>query len=121
MKRLIIMKRFVIAGGILALSTGLALAASDIGTVTQIDAKNDAMTLSDGKSFAFAEGVEADMRKVGQTVEVTCDIKSGKMVASKIVARYAEMPATRQRPLRNCKGFAAGLYWTGAGGGGVMH
>ena len=87
MKRLIIMKRFVMAGGILALSTGMALAASDTGTVAQIDAKNDAITLNDGKTFAFAEGVEADTLKVGQTVEVTYDIKGGKMVATKIVAK----------------------------------
>jgi uncharacterized protein (AIM24 family) len=87
MKRLIIMKRFIIAGGILAFSTGMAFAASDTGTVAQIDAKNDAITLNDGKTFAFAEGVEADTLKVGQIVEVTYDVKDGKMVASKIVAK----------------------------------
>jgi len=81
------MKRLIIAAGILALSTGMAFAASDTGTIAQIDAKNDAITLNDGKTFAFAEGVEADALKVGQTVEVTYDIKEGKMVATKIVAK----------------------------------
>jgi hypothetical protein len=87
MKRLIIMKRFIITGGILAFSTGMAFAASDTGTVAQIDTKNDAVTLNDGKTFVFAEGVEAETLKVGQTVEITYDMKNGKMVATKVVAK----------------------------------
>jgi hypothetical protein len=81
------MKRLIAAAGILALTAGAAFAASDTGKVRQIDQKNDAITLEDGKTFSFAEGVEADALKIGQTVEVTYDVKDGKMLATSIVAK----------------------------------
>jgi hypothetical protein len=81
------MKRLIAAAGILALTAGAAFAASDTGKVKLIDTKNDAITLEDGKTFSLSEGVEAESLKVGQTVEVTYDVKNGKMVATHIVAR----------------------------------
>lgn len=81
------MKRTFAAAAILALTMGTALAATDMGKVAKIDNANDAITLDDGKTFVFAEGVEADTLKVGQTVEITYDSKQGKLVASKIIAR----------------------------------
>jgi hypothetical protein len=81
------MKRLIAAAGILALAAGAAFAATDTGKVKQIDIKNDAITLEDGKTFSLSEGVEAEALKVGQTVEVTYDVKGGKMVATSIVAK----------------------------------
>ncbi len=81
------MNRVIATVGILVLTTGVAFAATDTGKVKQIDTKNDAITLEDGKTFIIAEGVEAESFKIGQTVEVTYDSKGGKLVASKIVAR----------------------------------
>jgi len=81
------MKRVIAAAAILAFTTGAALGATDTGKVVKIDNANDAITLEDGKTFVFAEGVEADTLKIGQTVEVTYDSKQGKLVASKIIAR----------------------------------
>jgi Protein of unknown function (DUF1344) len=81
------MKQVIAAAAILALTAGVAFAATDTGKVARIDKANDAITLEDGKTFVLAEGVEADSLKIGQTVEVTYDSKQGKLVASKIVAR----------------------------------
>ena len=81
------MKRVIAAAAFLALTAGAAFGATDTGKVARIDNANDAITLEDGKTFVFAEGVEADALKVGQTVEITYDSKQGKLVASKIVAR----------------------------------
>lgn len=81
------MKRVIAAAALLTLTAGAAFGATDTGKVARIDNANDAITLEDGKTFVFAEGVEADALKVGQTVEITYDSKQGKLVASKIVAR----------------------------------
>ena len=81
------MKRLIAAAGILALTAGAAFAASDTGKVSQIDPKNDAITLEDGKTFSLSEGVEAESLKIGQTVEVTYDVKDGTMLATSIVAK----------------------------------
>lgn len=81
------MKQVIAAAAIFTLAAGVAFAATDTGKVARIDNANDAITLEDGKTFVFAEGVEADSLKIGETVEVTYDSKQGKLVASKIVAR----------------------------------
>lgn len=80
------MKRLIIAATTLTLMTGVAFAATDTGVIKQIDPKSDAITLDDGKTFTLAEGTEAESLKVGQKVAVTYALKSGKMVATKIVA-----------------------------------
>ena len=79
------MKRFVIATAAALLTTGVALAATDTATIKHIDAKSDAITLDDGKTFTLAEGTEAESLKVGQKITVTYHVKAGKMVATKIV------------------------------------
>ena len=81
------MNRVIAAAGILLLATSTAFAATDTAKISRIDNPKDMITLDDGKTFVFAEGVEADSLKVGQTVEVTYDSKGGKLVASKIVAK----------------------------------
>jgi uncharacterized protein DUF1344 len=78
------MKRLIIAAGIATMMTGVAFAATDTGVIKQIDSKDDAIILADGKTFSLSEGVEAESLKVGQTVQVTYDVKGGKMVATKI-------------------------------------
>ena len=80
------MKRLVIAAAAVTLMVGTAFAATDTGTIKQIDPKNDAITLDDGKTFILAEGTEAELLKVGQKVVVTYGLKSGKMMATKIAA-----------------------------------
>jgi Cu/Ag efflux protein CusF len=79
------MKRLIIAAAALTLMTGAAFAATDTGTIKQIDPKSDAITLDDGMTFTLAEGTEAESLKIGQKVSVTYAVKAGKMVASKIV------------------------------------
>jgi len=79
------MKRLIIAAAAVTLMTGAAFAATDAGTIKQIDPKSDAITLDDGNTFTLAEGTEAESLKVGQTVKVTYHLKSGKMVATEIV------------------------------------
>jgi hypothetical protein len=79
------MKRLIIAAATMALMTGAAFAATDIGTIKQIDSRSDAITLDDGKTFTLAEGTEAESLKIGQKVDVTYAIRAGKMVATKIV------------------------------------
>jgi hypothetical protein len=79
------MKRLIITAAAVTFVTGVALAATDTGIIKRIDPKNDAITLDDGKTFTLAEGTEAESLKVGQKVEVTYDLKSGKLVATKIL------------------------------------
>jgi Cu/Ag efflux protein CusF len=78
------MKQLIIAATSFTLIASAALAASDTGTIKHIDPSSDAITLDDGKTFTLAEGTEAESLKVGQKVNVTYDMKAGKMVASKI-------------------------------------
>ena len=82
------MKKFAITMAAALLTSGAALAATDTGTIKQIDPKSDAITLDDGNTFTLAEGTEAESLKVGQTVKVTYHLKSGKMVATEIVAKW---------------------------------
>jgi Cu/Ag efflux protein CusF len=79
------MKRLIMSAASVAIMTGVAFAATDSGVIKHIDPKSDAITLDDGKTFTLAEGTEAESLKVGQKVEVTYDLKSGKMVATKIL------------------------------------
>ena len=79
------MKRLMIAAAAVALMSGAAFAATDSGTIGQVDPHGDAITLNDGKTFTLAEGTEAESLKVGQKVNVTFALQAGKMVATKIV------------------------------------
>ena len=79
------MKRPIVAATTVTLMTEIAFAASDTETIKQIDPKGDAIKLGDGKTFTLAEGTEAKSLKIGQKVNVTCQMKAGKMVATKIV------------------------------------
>ncbi len=78
------MKRLIIAATTLTLLTGAAFAATASGVIKQVDPKSDAITLQDGKTFTLGEGTEAESLKVGQKVTVTYELKSGKMVATKV-------------------------------------
>ncbi len=79
------MKRLIMAAGILALTAGTALAATDSGMIKAIDTKTKAITLNDGKTFTVAKGVAT--LKVGESVQVTYDVTGGKMIASKVVVK----------------------------------
>lgn len=62
-----------------------AFAAEATGTITAVNTKADAITLSDGKVLTLPEGVEAETLKVGEQVRVTYSTAHGKMRASKVV------------------------------------
>ena len=79
------MKRVIVLATAAAVMSTAAFAASDTATVKKIDAKSDAVTLSDGKTFTWGEGTEAETLKIGEKVIVTYATKAGKMVASKVV------------------------------------
>jgi len=79
------MIRLIIAVAAVIAMTFVAFAESDTGVIKHIDPKNDAITLDDGKTFTLAEGTEAESLKVGQKVEVTYDLKSGRLIATKIL------------------------------------
>jgi hypothetical protein len=80
------MKRVIIAAAAaVSVMTGIAFAATDTVVIKHIDPRNDAITLDDGKTFTLAEGTEAESLKVGQKVEVTYDLKSGRLIATKIL------------------------------------
>jgi hypothetical protein len=79
------MKRMIIAAAAITLMTGAAFAATDTGTIKQINPKSDAITLDDGNTFTLAEGTEAESLKVGQKVTVTYTLKAGKTAATKII------------------------------------
>jgi len=79
------MKRLIIAATTATLMTGAAFAATDTGVIKQVNPNSDAITLDDGNTFTLAEGTEAESLKIGQKITVTYDLKSGKMVATKIV------------------------------------
>ena len=85
MKRLLITAAAVTAAAAMTLMTGAAFAATDNGTIKLIDSSNDAITLSDGKTFTLGEGTEAESLQIGQKVIVTYASEAGNLVASKIV------------------------------------
>lgn len=60
------------------------LAATATGTVKSISTKDDAITLSDGKTYGLPEGVEAEDLKVGQRVQVTFSNANGKIKVSAV-------------------------------------
>lgn len=69
-----------------ALSTG-AFAKAVTGTIANVDKNGDAITLSDGKTFALPEGIEAETLKVGAKVVVTyTTTKAGKLKLSSVRA-----------------------------------
>jgi hypothetical protein len=65
-------------------STG-AFAKAMTGTITSIDKKADAITLSDGQTLKFSEGIEAETLTVGEKVRITYSVSaSGKAHVSRI-------------------------------------
>lgn len=81
------LKRYL-AIGVLATSTlaaGMALARDETGTITNIDAKADQITLSSGTTIKLPENIEVETFKVGERVAVHYSVqKSGAALASKI-------------------------------------
>ncbi len=81
------MKNPIIAIGlIMAASTATAVAAEMTDTVKAIDKKHDSITLSDGKTLALPEGIEAETLKVGEKIAVVYSSKGGKLFATSIHA-----------------------------------
>jgi|AraplaMF_Cvi_mMS_1032046.scaffolds.fasta_scaffold00230_37 hypothetical protein len=67
------------------LSAGAALARDESGTITNIDAKADQITLSTGTTINLPENIEVQSFKVGERVAVKYTVqKSGIALASKV-------------------------------------
>ena len=68
-----------------ALSAGSALARDETGTITNIDAKADQITLSTGTTINLSEHIEVESLKVGERVSVKYSVqKSGRVLASQV-------------------------------------
>jgi hypothetical protein len=68
-----------------ALSAGAALARDETGTITNIDAKADQITLSTGTTINLPEHIEVESLKVGERVSVKYSVqKSGRALASQV-------------------------------------
>jgi hypothetical protein len=81
------MKKAAIAMTVaLAVGTSSGAFAKDMtGTITSIDKKGDAITLSDGQTLKLPEGVEAERLTVGEQVRITFTAgTSGKIHVSHI-------------------------------------
>jgi hypothetical protein len=81
------MKKAAIAMTVaLAVGTSSGAFAKDMtGTITAIDKKGDAITLSDGQTLKLPEGIEAETLTVGEQVRITFTAgTSGKIHVSHI-------------------------------------
>ncbi len=81
------LKRYFAVGvfAISILAAGMALARDETGTITNIDAKADQITLSTGTTINLPENIEVESFKVGERVAVHYSVqKSGAALASKI-------------------------------------
>lgn len=68
-----------------ALSAASALARDETGTITNIDAKADQITLSTGTTINLPEHIEVESLKVGERVSVKYSVqKSGRVLASQV-------------------------------------
>jgi hypothetical protein len=79
-------KSLVIAiASVAALNAGAALARDETGTITNIDAKADQITLSSGTTISLPENIETQSFKVGERVSVKYTVRpSGGALASKV-------------------------------------
>ncbi len=75
----------IVAAAALALAAGTAMARDETGTITNIDAKADQITLSTGTTINLPEKIEVQSFKVGERVAVRYRIeKSGVRLASRV-------------------------------------
>ena len=59
-----------------------AFAAQTSGAITAISKNADTITLADGKTYTLPEGIEDSDLSIGEKVQLTYSIKSGKAVVS---------------------------------------
>jgi hypothetical protein len=82
------MQKDLVAIGVVAVCTlvsGVAFARDETGTITNIDAKADQITLSTGTTINLPENIEVETLKVGERVAVQYAVgKSGVALASKV-------------------------------------
>ncbi|ENN84982.1 hypothetical protein RHSP_58473 [Rhizobium freirei PRF 81] len=70
---------------VVGLAAGAALARDEVGTITNIDAKADQITLSSGTVINLPESIEVESLKVGEHVSVKYSVqKSGHALASQV-------------------------------------
>lgn len=75
----------IAVASVAALSAGAALARNETGTITNINAKADQITLSSGTTINLPEHIEVQSFKVGERVAVKYTVqKSGIALASKV-------------------------------------
>ena len=75
------------AASLLLATSAFAATQSASGVIKSIDAKNDSITLVDGKSFILGNEMEAETFKVGQNIVITFTMVDGKMTASSVKAK----------------------------------
>jgi Protein of unknown function (DUF1344) len=70
--------------GVLAVSGSAFAADQATGEIKTLNAANHQLTLSDGQKFSVTKDVNLRDFEIGQTVDVTYDIKNGRKMASSI-------------------------------------
>jgi hypothetical protein len=82
----------IIVVSVFALTAGTAFARSETGTITNINAKADQITLSSGRTINLPEHIEVQSFKVGERIAVKYTVqKSGIALASTVhpVKKYS--------------------------------
>ena len=77
----------IFAAPLLLAASTFAATQSASGVIKSIDAKNDSITLVDGKSFILGNEMEAETFKVGENIVITFTIVNGKMTATSVKAK----------------------------------
>ena len=75
------------AASLLFATASFAAAQTTSGVIKTIDAKNDSITLVDGKSFILGNEMEAEAFKVGENIVIKFTMVNGKMTASSVKAK----------------------------------
>jgi len=75
----------IVIVAVAGLAAGSALARDETGTIINIDAKADQITLSTGTTINLPENIEVESLKVGERVSVKYGVqKSGHALASQV-------------------------------------
>lgn len=73
-------------GTMIISSAAFAATQNDSAAIKSIDAKANAITLADGKTFILPKGFKLETLKVGEKVAVAYEVKNGKMEAVSVKA-----------------------------------
>ncbi len=65
-------------------ASAVGQAAEQVGTIKSIDIKANAITLTDGTTYALGKTVKIATLKAGEKVKITYDVSGKTMTASKV-------------------------------------